>query len=121
MNEEKIYNDYQERSTTAGDRFNQLAWAFIALLMAQLIGDSHFKEYYVMAAGGLTYLLLSSLQAFWQTITIWLFKQIVKRKGIEPEDYPSWVGGGAWFFYWLKMIVITITTIYAVYHFMQLI
>lgn len=120
MTEEEMYNDYQERSVTTGDRASQLAWAYIAMLGCQLIGKSYFREYYVLAAGAIAYMLLSALQSLWQTVTIWLYKNICKRKGIEPEDYPSWVGGGAWFFYWLKMIVITLTTIYGIYKFIRL-
>lgn len=120
LTEQKVNDAYQERSGIAGDRANQLAWAFIIVLCAQLIGGSHFREPYIIAAGGIGYMMLSSLQALWQTVTMFILKQRI-RNGFVTDDYPSWVGGGAWVFFCAKMIVLTVTAVYAVYNFMKLI
>lgn len=120
LTEKQIYNDYQERSVTAGNRAEQLAWAFIVILCAQLVGGEHFKEPYVIAAGGICYMLLSALQALWQAFSMWVFKQKVKRNNLMVSDYPKTIGGIAWAFYWAKMIVIAVTAVYAVIKFVQL-
>ena len=120
LTEQKMYDDYQERSITAGNRAEQLAWAFIVILCAQLIGSEHFREPYVIAAGGIAYMLLSSLQALWQAFAMWLFKNRVKRLGLAVDDYPQWLGGTAWVIYWAKMVVIAVTSVYAVWHFVRL-
>lgn len=120
VTEEKAYDDYQERSQTAGDRGNMLAWAFVCTVFAQLIGSKYFREPYVLAAGGIAYLMLSTMQAWWQTVALWIIKCRIKSKNLRINDYPDWVGGGAWVFYWLKMIVITVTSIYAIVKFIAL-
>lgn len=120
VTEEKAYDDYQERSQTAGDRGNMLAWAFVCTMFAQLIGSKYFREPYVLAAGGIAYLMLSTMQAWWQTVALWIIKCRIKSKNLRINDYPDWVGGGAWVFYWLKMIVITVTSIYAIVKFIAL-
>ena len=120
LTEEKAYDDYQERSQTAGDRGNMLAWAFVCTMFAQLIGSKYFREPYVLAAGGIAYLMLSTMQAWWQTVALWIIKCRIKSKNLRINDYPDWVGGGAWVFYWLKMIVITVTSIYAIVKFIAL-
>ncbi len=120
VTEEQAYKDYQERSQTAGDRGNMLAWAFVCTMFAQLIGSKYFREPYVLAAGGIAYLMLSTMQAWWQTVALWIIKCRIKSKNLRINDYPDWVGGGAWVFYWLKMIVITVTSIYAIVKFIAL-
>ena len=120
VSEEQAYKDYQERSQTAGDRGNMLAWAFVCTMFAQLIGSKYFREPYVLAAGGIAYLMLSTMQAWWQTVALWIIKCRIKSKNLHISDYPDWVGGGAWVFYWLKMIVITLTSIYAIVKFIAL-
>lgn len=120
VTEEQAYKDYQERSQTAGDRGNMLAWAFVCTMFAQLIGSKYFREPYVLAAGGIAYLMLSTMQAWWQTVALWIIKCRIKSKNLCINDYPDWVGGGAWVFYWLKMIVITVTSIYAIVKFIAL-
>ena len=120
VTEEKAYDDYQERSATANDRGNMLAWAFVCTMFAQLIGSKYFREPYVLAAGGIAYLMLSTMQAWWQTVALWIIKCRIKSKNLRINDYPDWVGGGAWVFYWLKMIVITVTSIYAIVKFIAL-
>ncbi|MBR1800665.1 MAG: hypothetical protein IJ767_04120 [Bacteroidaceae bacterium] len=112
LTEQAAYDEYQERSKTSGDRAEQLAWAMIALLAGQLIGGSKYAEFYVLGGAALLYLLLSAMQSVWQSVTIWLVKCRIKRTGIRLNDYPDWVGFGAWVFYWLKMIVIAIAAIY---------
>ena len=77
-------------------------------------GSKYFREPYVLAAGGIAYLMLSTMQAWWQTVALWVIKCRIKSKNLRINDYPDWVGGGAWVFYWLKMIVITVTSIYAI-------
>lgn len=119
LKEQEAYRDYQERSNTSGERANQLAWAFIIILCAQFVGSNKYAEPYVMAAGGILYMLLSVVQSLWQAVSIWIVKQLIQ-KGQMYDDYPDWVGGGAWFFYYTKMIVITITSIYAVWSFLKL-
>lgn len=119
LTEQAAYDEYQERSGISGDRAEQLAWAMIVLLAGQLIGGSKYAEFYVLGGAGLLYLLLSTLQSVWQSVTIWLIKCRIKRTGIVLSDYPDWVGFGAWAFYWLKMIVIAIGAIYGASHFIS--
>ena len=119
LTEQAAYDEYQERSKVSGDRAEQLAWAMIALLTGQLIGGSKYAEFYVLGGAALLYLLLSATQSVWQSVTIWLVKCRIKRTGITLNDYPDWVGFGAWVFYWLKMIVIAIASIYGASHFIQ--
>ena len=116
LTEQAAYDEYQERSKTSGDLAEQLAWAMIILLFGQLIGGSKYTEFYVLGGAALIYLLLSTMQYVWQSVTIWLVKFRIKRTGIVLNDYPDWVGFGAWVFYWLKMIVITAATIYGASH-----
>jgi hypothetical protein len=119
ITEEQAYDDYQERSTSAKDLGEQLAWALIVLLAGMMIGDRCFLEFYVGAACGLAYLLLSMIQSAWQTIAIWIVKQRIKRDNLEIEDYPEWVGGWAWVFWYLKIGLLTFGTIYVVYKFVE--
>lgn len=119
LTEEQAYNEYQERSKVSGDRAEQLAWAMIVLLAGQLIGGSKYAEFYVLGGAALLYLLLSAMQSVWQSVTIWLVKCRIKRTGIQLNDYPDWVGFGAWVFYWLKMIIIAIGAIYGASHFIS--
>ena len=94
LTEKEVYDYYQERSVKAGERADQLAWMFIVIALAAI------------------YMLLSVLQAVWQTFTSWLFMQKINRHHLTPEDYPAWVGCGAWAFFWLKMISIASAVIY---------
>lgn len=119
LTEQAAYDEYQERSKVSGDRAEQLAWAMIALLAGQLIGGSKYAEFYVLGGAALLYLLLSAMQSVWQSVTIWLVKCRIKRTGITLNDYPDWVGFGAWVFYWLKMIIIAIGAIYGASHFVS--
>ena len=119
LTEQAAYEEYQERSKTSCDRAEQLAWAMIALLTGQLIGGSNYAEFYVLGGAALLYLLLSAMQSVWQSVTIWLVKCRIKRTGIRLNDYPDWVGFGAWVFYWLKMIVIALAAIYGASHFIS--
>ena len=116
LTEQAAYDEYQERSKTSGDLAEQLAWAMIALLAGQLIGGSKYAEFYVLGGAALLYLLLSTMQSVWQSVTIWLIKCRIKHTGITLNDYPDWIGFGAWVFYWLKMIVIAIGAIYGASH-----
>ena len=116
LTEQAAYDEYQERSKVSGDRAEQLAWAMIALLAGQLIGGSKYAGFYVLGGAALFYLLLSTMQSVWQSVTIWLVKCRIKRTGITLNDYPDWVGFGAWVFYWLKMIIIAIGAIYGASH-----
>ena len=116
LTEQAAYDEYQKRSKVSGDRAEQLAWAMIALLAGQLIGGSKYAEFYVLGGAALLYLLLSTMQSVWQSVTIWLIKCRIKRTGIVLSDYPNWVGFGAWVFYWLKMIIIAIGAIYGASH-----
>jgi hypothetical protein len=119
LTEQAAYDEYQERSKVSGDRAEQLAWAMIALLTGQLIGGSKYAEFYVLGGAALLYLLLSAMQSVWQSVTIWLVKCRIKRTGIRLNDYPDWVGFGAWVFYWLKMIIIALAAIYGASHFIS--
>ena len=112
ITEQKAHETYQERSQAANDRGEQLAWAFIVMLTGMLIANRGFLEFYVGAACGLAYLLLSMLQATWQTIAIWIIKNRIKMHNLKIEDYPQWVGGWAWVFYYLKIALLAIGTIY---------
>lgn len=114
LTEEKVCDYYQERSTTAGERADQLAWMFIVMMAGGLISGHAFQTFSICAALAAVYMLLSVLQAVWQTFTSWLLKNIIHRTGDTPDDYPSWVGGGAWFFFWAKMIAIASAVVYFV-------
>lgn len=119
LTEGQAYDDYQERTAKSADRADQLAWAIVALLAAQLIGDQHYNEFYVMAAGALAYMMLSTLQSVWQGFAIWIVKQRISR-GQCLTDYPSWVHDTAWVLYWLKMAALTAAAVYGIVHFIQL-
>ena len=112
ITEDKVYDFYQERSVKAGERADQLAWMFIVMMTGGLISGHAFQTFSICAMLAAIYMLLSVVQAVWQTFTSWLFKNIIHRTGETPEDYPSWVGGGAWFFFWAKMITIASAVIY---------
>lgn len=119
LTEGQAYDDYQERTVKSTDRADQLAWAIVALLAAQLIGGSKYHEMYVMAAGALAYLLLHTLQSAWQGLAFWIVKQRISR-GQCLADYPSWVGGTAWVLYALKLCALTAAALYGIVHFIQL-
>lgn len=119
LTEGQAYDDYQERTAKSGDRADQLAWAIVVLLAAQLIGGSKYGEMYVMAAGALAYMLLHTLQSAWQGVAIWIVKQRISR-GQRLTDYPSWLGGTAWAFYWLKLAALTAAAVYGIVHFLRL-
>ena len=112
LTEDKVYDFYQERSVKAGERADQLVWMFIVMMTGGLISGHAFQAFSICAMLAAIYMLLSVVQAVWQTFTSWLFKNIIHRTGETPEDYPSWVGGGAWFFFWAKMITIASAVIY---------
>ena len=114
VNEEKVYNYYQERSVTAGSRADQLAWMFIIMMTGGLISGHAYETFSVCAALSAIYLFFSIMQAVWQTFTSWLFLQMIKDSDTMPDDYPAWVGGGAWLFFWLKMITISGAVFYFV-------
>lgn len=115
LTEEKVYDYYQERSTTAGSRADQLAWMFIVMMTGVLISGHTYQAFSVCAALSAIYMLLSVMQAVWQTFTSWLFMKQIRKADVMPNDYPSWVGGGAWLFFWLKMISISAAVCYFVY------
>lgn len=123
----KIYKFYQEKSVVAGDRADQLAWMFIGMMVGGLISGHTFYTFVVCAAFACIYMLLSVLQALWQTITSWRFmlKEDRKRKECEldkdnekkytyPEEWPDYIGFGAWVFFYLKMITITVCVVFFV-------
>lgn len=112
VTEEKVYDYYQERSVTAGSRADQLAWMFVLMMTGGLISGNAFKTFSVCTALSAIYVFFSIMQAVWQTFTSWIFKQRIKRADVMPEDYPWWVGSGAWLFFWLKMISISTAAIY---------
>ena len=118
LTEQKMFDEYQERTKTAGDRANDIAWCLVILLAAQLIGGKTYSNFFVACAGGLLYMLLSALQAVWQGATIWWFKN--HHADEVPTDYPEWIGGTAWVFYYLKMAVIAAAVVYIVYSFLML-
>lgn len=114
LTEEKVYDYYQERSVKAGKCADQLAWMFIVMMTGGLISGHAFQTFSVCASLAAVYMLLSVTQAVWQTFTSWLFKNRLKKMDVAPDDYPSWVGGGAWLFFWAKMITIASAVIYFV-------
>lgn len=114
VTEEKVYNYYQERSVTAGDRADQLAWVFVIMMTGGLISGHAFQTFSVCAALAATYFFFSIMQAVWQTFTSWLFMRQLRHADTMPDDYPAWVGGGAWLFFWLKMITISGAVFYFV-------
>lgn len=107
MTQQTIYEDYQERSQEAGERSTQIAWMLILCLAGTLVAGKLYDGFIYAGACALIYMLLHAMQAFYQAVAMWVFKQTGKAKYHEPEDYPDWVGGGAWLFYILKMCAIT--------------
>ena len=118
LTEQKMYDEYQERTKTAGDRANDIAWRLVILLAAQLIGGKTYSNFFVACAGGLLYMLLSALQAVWQGAAIWWFKN--HHADDFPTDYPEWIGGTAWVFFYTKMAVLAAACIYIAYSFLRL-
>ena len=123
----KIYNFYQEKSRVAGDRADELAWMFVIMMTGGLISGHAYTTFSECAAFACLYVLLSVLQALWQTIASWRFmlKEERKRKECEldkdnekkytyPEEWPDYIGFGAWVFYYLKMIIITVCVVFFV-------
>ena len=115
LTSDKVYDYYQERSVTAGSRADQLAWMFVVMMTGGLISGHAFQTFSVCAALSAIYLFFSIMQAVWQTFTSWLFMRKINRTDVKPSDYPSWVGGGAWLFFWLKMITISAAVCYFVH------
>ena len=126
MKESEINETYQEFSVKCGERAERLAWAFIIMLAGCLISGHAFQTFAVCAMLSVISLLLGVLQSLWQTVTIWLFKQRVHREQerykdqpdvtiIEPDNYPDYVGFGAWVFYLLKIATIAAAVCYFVH------
>ena len=118
LTEQKMQDEYQERTKTAGERANDIAWCLVILLAAQLIGCKTYSNFFVACAGGLLYMLLSALQAVWQGAAIWWFKN--HHVDEVPTDYPGWIGGTAWVFFYTKMTVIVAAVVYITYSFLML-
>ena len=112
LTEEEVYDFYQESSVRACSRADQLAWMFVMMATGCLIAGHAWQTFLTCAALALVYLLLSVLQAVWQTLTAWLFKRQVARMDTPPDDYPWWMGCGAWAFFWAKMVAITAAVIH---------
>ena len=126
MKESEINETYQEFSVKCGERAERLAWAFIIMLVGCLISGHAFQTFAVCAMLSVISLLLGVLQSLWQTVTIWWFKQRVHREQernkdqpgvtiIEPDNYPDYVGFGAWVFYLLKIATIAAAVCYFVH------
>jgi hypothetical protein len=49
---------------------------------------------------------------------MWWFKN--HHSADFPTDYPEWIGGTAWVFFYLKMAVIAVAVAYIVYSFLML-
>lgn len=106
LTEKKVYDYYQDISALAGDRADQLAWMFIILAAGMLVSGHTWQTFLVCAVMATVYMLLSVLQAVWQTFASWVFMGKVRDMETAPADYPSWMGFGAWCFFWLKMAVL---------------
>lgn len=115
LTEEKVYDFYQEMSVAAGSRAEQLAWMFVVMMTGGLVSGHAYQTFSVCAALSAVYLLLSVMQAVWQTFTSWLFMRQLRKADVMPDDYPAWVGSGAWFFFWLKMATIATAVVYFVH------
>jgi len=115
VTEEKVYDYYQERSATAGSRADMLAWMFTVMMTGVLISGHAYQTFAVCTALAVLYMFFSIMQAVWQTFASWLFLKRIKGIEVLPDDYPSWVGGGAWLFFWLKMITISSAVCYFVH------
>ena len=48
-----------------------------------------------------------------------IIKNRIKRDNLTIEDYPEWIGGWAWAFWYLKVGLLTIGTIYVAYRFVS--
>lgn len=111
MKEKDVYDAYQERSVTAGTRAGRLAWMMVVILCGALIGNQVIASFLVGGALALVFCLLSVLQSLWQAVGMWIVKQRMKPDE-DIDDYPNWLGFGAWVFYLLKMVAITIAVVY---------
>ena len=118
LTEQKMFDEYQERTKTAGERANDIAWCLVILLAAQLIGGKTYSNFFVACAGGLLYMLLSALQAVWQGAAMWWFKN--HHADEVPTDYPEWIGAPALVFFYTKMAVIAVAVVYIAYSFLML-
>ena len=112
LTEKEVYDYYQERSVNAGERAELLAWMFIVMMTGGLISGHAFQTFSICSALAVIYMLLSVLQAVWQTFTSWLFMRQINRHQLTPKDCPAWIGCGAWAFFWLKMISIASAVMY---------
>lgn len=126
VDEDAAYRMYQGKSGNAVDKADQLAWMFVVMMTGGLISGHAFQSFYVCAALACLYMLLSVMQYVWQAVAAWIFKQHIKRERAKhpeitdkeypwPKDYPNYMGGGAWVFYYAKIIVITCAVCYFVY------
>lgn len=124
--EDAAYRMYQGKSGNAVDKADQLAWMFIVMMTGGLISGHAFQTFSVCAALACLYMLLSVMQYVWQAVAAWIFMQQIKRERAKhpeitdkeypwPKDYPNYMGGGAWVFYYAKIIVITCAVCYFVY------
>ena len=111
MNRQQFQKVYYERSRIACNRASHLCWAFIVLLAGTLAGGNRYVLFFINAAGALSYMLLTLIQALWQEFSMRIFVK---------EDYtlPRWTSYIILALYWLKMCVIIATTIFAIYHFL---
>ena len=123
MDLEKMDKDYKDFSSVANQRALQLAWAFILMEAAGLMAGHVFRIFSICAMLAAIFMMLSVLQALWQTVSFWIFKQQVYRERSKypeltdaeyewPEDYPNWIGFGAWVFFLAKMAVILAAVVY---------
>lgn len=115
VTEQNTFDYYQEKSYTAGSRCDQLAWMFVVMLTGAFISGHTYQLPYNCVAFAIIYVLMSIFQSVWQTFTFWLFYKQIKGKEVMPKDYPSWIGCGAWFFFWLKIIAISAAALYFIH------
>jgi len=126
VNEEKANRLYLKKSGVASDKADQLAWMFVLMMAACLISGHIYRTFLVSAMLSCVYMLLGVIQCVWQAVAAWIFKQQIKRERAKhpeitdkeypwPKDYPNYMGGGAWVFYYAKMITITAAVCFFVY------
>lgn len=104
MTQEEMYRDYQEFSRKAGERATWIAVMIIIMAVGSFHTGKVYEEFTKSAVLACCFLLLHTMQAVWQTVSMWIFRQT--KASEDANDYPDWVGGPAWVLFYAKMVSI---------------
>ncbi len=114
ITEEIANREYQERSDAVNDRGTILSIMLVSFMVGPLFSGNVFDFTLLPGVLGMLYMLLSMLQAFWQTVTVSLFKWYMVRTKKTYTNYPSFIRRGAWVMFVLKNIVLVVAVVYLV-------